>query len=80
MFSDSIDLSELHEMAGKIGIKLSWFQLHRIAPHYDLVASRRKAAVALGAVEVNRRQASGIWKARREAIDEMKNLDKVIVA
>ncbi|RYZ63047.1 MAG: DUF4031 domain-containing protein [Chitinophagaceae bacterium] len=49
---------ELHEMAAKIGMKRSWFQVGGKAemPHYDLVASRRKRAVALGAIEINRKQ------------------------
>jgi hypothetical protein len=49
---------ELHEMAAKIGMKRSWFQKGGKAemPHYDLVASRSKKAVALGAIEINRKQ------------------------
>lgn len=65
MFTDATDLSELHEMAEKIGMRRAWFQPHRIAPHYDLTAPRRAAAVALGAIEVNRREASAIWRMRR---------------
>lgn len=68
MFSDSPDLNELHQMAEKIGMKRAWFQPHKVAPHYDLVASRRISAIALGAIEVDRREASGIWKTRREKV------------
>jgi hypothetical protein len=78
MFSDSLDLSELHCMADKIGMRRAWFQPHRIAPHYDLVASRRAAAVALGAIEVDRHQASSIWKARREACAHLNDLVREI--
>lgn len=67
MFTDSVDLSELHEMALRIGMKRQWFQPHKVAPHYDLTASRRAQAVQLGAIEVGRKEASQIWKARREA-------------
>lgn len=64
LFTDSLELDELHLFAERIGLKRTWFQPHRVAPHYDLTASRRRAAVALGAVEVGRREASRIWRAR----------------
>ncbi|MBB5546634.1 DUF4031 domain-containing protein [Paraburkholderia fungorum] len=68
MFTDSLDLEELHVFAERIGMRRMWFQLHKVAPHYDLTASRRAAALLLGAIEVDRREASGIWRARREAV------------
>lgn len=49
MTADSLD--ELHALAAAIGMRRSWFQDHRLAPHYDLTPSRRAQAVALGAVE-----------------------------
>lgn len=66
MFTDTFDLAELHELASTIGLKRSWFQVHRLAPHYDLTPSRRAAAVAAGALEVDRYQAVHIWRSRRE--------------
>lgn len=66
MFTDSANLDELHAVALCIGMKREWFQPHRIAPHYDLTPSRRLTAVALGVIEVSRRQACDIWRARRE--------------
>lgn len=48
------DIEELHEMAGKIGLKREWFQDHELHPHYDLRASKRKLAVQNGAIEVDR--------------------------
>lgn len=68
MFSDSLDIEDLHTFAEAIGLRREWFQPHRIAPHYDLTASRREAAVLLGAVEVSRAAASKIWRERREAV------------
>lgn len=68
MFTDQIDLAELHEIAAKIGLQLRWFQDKRTAPHYDLVPSKRLAALDAGAVSVTCRVASGIWKARRAAL------------
>lgn len=50
MWADTPD--ELHEMARKIGHKAEWFQPypdHSLA-HYDLVPSRRRLAISLGAI------------------------------
>lgn len=60
MFSDSEDLAELHAFAKRIGMRREWFQDKRV-PHYDLTVSRRRLAVAAGAVEVDRRQAVDLW-------------------
>ncbi len=50
-------MEELHAMAEAIGLKRAWFQKSPPAsfPHYDLTPSRRAAAVAAGAVELDRR-------------------------
>lgn len=53
MATDQDDLTELHEFALKIGLKREWFQDHRSVPHYDIVPSKRKKALALGAVAVS---------------------------
>lgn len=49
---------ELHEFAKSIGMKREWFQSGETTsmPHYDLTASRRKAAVMRGAIEIDRKQ------------------------
>lgn len=60
MFADSEP--ELHELAGKIGLKRSWFQQHRKLPHYDLAASKRELAVKAGALQVDRRFVSEFMK------------------
>lgn len=49
MWSENLDA--LHAMAHKIGMRREWFQDRPGFPHYDLVPSRRKAAVKLGAVQ-----------------------------
>jgi hypothetical protein len=51
MTTDQADLAELHKMAGDIGMKGAWFQNKQGFPHYDVVPSKRAAAVKLGAVE-----------------------------
>lgn len=68
MFTDNVDIEELHAFAVRIGMKREWFQRHVIAPHYDLVKSRRDFAVHSGAIEVDRRRASAIWKVRRSLL------------
>ena len=47
---------ELHTFAAKLGLKREWFQRDSRLPHYDLTARRRAVAVAVGAVELTRRQ------------------------
>ncbi|MCU7371605.1 DUF4031 domain-containing protein [Paucibacter sp. O1-1] len=65
LFTDTLELDELHAVAQAIGMRRSWFQDKPSAPHYDLTASRRAAALALGVVEVDRRTAATIWRQRR---------------
>jgi hypothetical protein len=68
MFTDSLDLEELHLMAEKIGMRREWFQNHADHPHYDLTASRRVKAIANGAEVVDMRKAVSILRARRESV------------
>ena len=68
MFTDSADIEELHFFAARLGMKREWFQPNAIAPHYDLVKSRRDLAMELGAIEVDRKRASSIWRARRALV------------
>ena len=64
MYADSLE--ELHAFAAKIGMKLRWFQKHRIVDHYDLNESRRKRAVFEGAIEQNRDQTIATWRRLKE--------------
>lgn len=62
-------LEELHLAASKIGMKRSWFQDKGDGfPHYDLVASRRAAAVKNGAIEVTG------WKNMSDHIKRIKSI------
>jgi hypothetical protein len=63
MFTDGA-LEELHALAQKIGLRRAWFQDKRV-PHYDLTPLDRAAAIAGGAIEVDRRRAVQIWRASR---------------
>src|SRR5689334_3872535 len=51
MFTDQDDLSELHDIATKIGLKRSWFQNPRPGdhPHYDIAPGKRVLALLNGA-------------------------------
>lgn len=68
LFTDDMDLTELHEIAERIGMKRAWFQNSARAPHYDLTQRRREAAIAAGAIPVDRHAAVAIWRARRVAV------------
>jgi hypothetical protein len=59
MLADTV--AELHEFAARIGLKLEWFQ-PRSRPHYDLSKTRRAAALAAGAVELDRRELVAVMK------------------
>lgn len=47
---------ELHAFAARLGMRRAWFQDRRDYPHYDLTASKRARAVAMGAKEVTARE------------------------
>lgn len=65
MIADSLE--DLHAMAEAIGMRRAWFQ-PRSFPHYDVSLERRRRAIQLGAVEVDRRQlVEIIRRLRREA-------------
>ena len=62
MYADTLD--ELHALAKSIGLKRAWFQDKDKLPHYDLVATKRKAAVACGAIEHTREQMVQFMRSR----------------
>ena len=49
------DLSELHEMAARIGLKRCWFQNKRgrNRPHYDVTQAKRDRAIRSGSIPVD---------------------------
>jgi hypothetical protein len=72
MQADTVE--ELHGMAGRLGLKRSWFQSRPGKPwhdHYDLTESKRTEAVGLGAVPIGWREAAQrnrkVRQAHREA-------------
>ena len=62
MVADSI--GELHEMAEVLGVR-RWFQSNSRYPHYDISKTKRREAVALGAVECTERKIVGVVREYR---------------
>lgn len=50
LMADTLD--ELHAFAQALGLRRSWFQAHPRHPHYDVVESKRTAALTAGALFV----------------------------
>lgn len=59
------DLLQLHEFASALGLKRRWFQPASF-PHYDLSASKRTLAIALGARAVDRHELVAVMRRVRE--------------
>lgn len=79
MFSDSSD-AELHALASRVGLRRSWFQ-HADDPiqhrrHYDVVESRRAAAVAAGAVEITVREMGRMIGAERARLRSLPDTEQ----
>ena len=73
MLADS--LSELHEMADKIGVSRKWFQNKKNGtPHYDICQSKRKLALKFGAIEADRKKTVDIIRLWRRKNEEQKNM------
>jgi Protein of unknown function (DUF4031) len=66
MLADSPE--ELHEMADRIGMARKWYQRDASTPHYDIPREKRAAAIAAGAVEVDRRGLVAVIRRIRASI------------
>jgi hypothetical protein len=49
LFSENEE--ELHAFAKRLGLKRSYYQKHRVLPHYDLIITKRNLALLYGAEE-----------------------------
>lgn len=52
LVADSLD--ELHAFASTLGLQRRWFQSKSLYPHYDVTASVRDRALAMGAKRADR--------------------------
>lgn len=58
---------ELRAMARKIGVQLKWHQKPGTSrSHFDICLSKREKAIALGAVEVTRREVGALVRRKRK--------------
>ena len=65
MIADTTD--ELLAMADKIGVARKWLQKPgQHNEHFDIALSKRRLAIAAGAIEVSRMELGRILRARRE--------------
>lgn len=77
LMSGDLDPTELHEFASRIGLLRSWFQpgfrlgsrtnTCPVGDHYDVTEGKRRAAVAAGAVELDRDGFIALMRKRRDA-------------
>jgi hypothetical protein len=58
-------LEELHELARKIKMPITWFQNRLGVPHYDLTEGKREKAIKAGAVEITDSQLVDMLQAAR---------------
>lgn len=61
LWCDPGDEIALHRLAEGLGLRLDWYQHHRVQDHYDLTPLKRDEALRLGAQPMNLRT----WLARR---------------
>lgn len=75
LMGDDLDPTELHTFADRIGLKRAWFQAGKrlgrpgepdpVGDHYDVTEGMRRAAVAAGAVEIDRDGFVALMRQRR---------------
>lgn len=71
---------ELHEFAERLGLKREWFQTCRkwcgvpgdpcVHWHYDVVQTKRRQAIKLGALAIDLREMGALLSARRDDLAE----------
>jgi hypothetical protein len=65
LFTDSDDLTELHDFAHSIGLRRSWFQDKQSGPHYDVTDRLRHRALIAGAHPIAWQDIPTVWPNRR---------------
>lgn len=73
LFADTLE--ELQTMARHMGMRAAWIQWpardRRAWAHYDLTASRRRDAVRMGAIELDRNQTVSKWAELNEKPEQL---------
>jgi hypothetical protein len=62
----------LHTFAGRLGLRREWFQSKPGQPwfdHYDVSESKRREAIALGALALDFRQEGRLFLAKRRRLE-----------
>jgi hypothetical protein len=67
LVTDLADLTDLHELAGRIGLKRAGFQDHPLLPHYDLTPGKRREAIAAGAESISFRRLDSLIQGGKAA-------------
>ncbi len=65
LFTDASDLTELHALAARIGLRRAWFQDKASGAHYDVTDRKRVQAIAAGAHPIDWWEAGTVWQTRR---------------
>jgi hypothetical protein len=68
LFTDSEDLTELHDFARSIGLHRAWFQDKQSGPHYDVTDRLRDRAITAGAHPVSWRDIPTVWPRRTQPL------------
>ncbi|WP_099470288.1 DUF4031 domain-containing protein [Stenotrophomonas maltophilia] len=71
LFSDSMDLGELHALAERIGLRREWFRRCPRVPHYVVTENKRRQALLAGVLEVDEARAKELWRVRRGRLVEV---------
>lgn len=56
LFAHPHDEAELLEFARRIGLKVDWFQRNVRHPHFDVSQTKRRQAIAAGAIAITARE------------------------
>lgn len=64
LFTDTADLTELHQFAQSIGLRGAWFQDKESGAHYDVTDRLRHKAIRAGARPIPWQDICTVWPAR----------------
>lgn len=68
LVADTVE--QLHNFAGRLGLRRQWFQDRPGLPHYDLTVGMRWQAIRKGAIEITQKQLVEMMNANRKIEDD----------